>query len=140
MRAEQIRSELGMQPKEMPRILGEGLASRRLKKRGHKRATTYYAPAALRRGATNHGRGAPPAGEMLPYNAERTPKASLRQGPAVALQEGRGILGGASVAMGHSHDHAMSPRPCQVTGHDHGGDVTDTTTTRAWPARHGDHD
>jgi hypothetical protein len=43
MRAEQIRSELGMQPKEMPRILGEGLASRRLKKRGHKRATTYYA-------------------------------------------------------------------------------------------------
>jgi hypothetical protein len=43
MRAEEIRSELGMQAKEMPRILGEGLASRKLKKRGHKRATTYYA-------------------------------------------------------------------------------------------------
>ena len=43
MRAEQIRTELGMQPNEMPRVLGEGLATRRLRKRGHKRATTYYA-------------------------------------------------------------------------------------------------
>lgn len=43
MRAEEIRSELGMEAREMPRILGEGLASRKLKKRGHKRATTYYA-------------------------------------------------------------------------------------------------
>ena len=43
LRAEQIRSELGMQAKEMPRVLGEGLATRKLKKRGHKRATTYYA-------------------------------------------------------------------------------------------------
>ena len=43
LRAEQIRSELGMQAKEMPRVLGEGLATRRLRKRGHKRATTYYA-------------------------------------------------------------------------------------------------
>jgi hypothetical protein len=43
LRAEQIRSELGMEAKEMPRILGEGLATRRLRKRGQKRATTYYA-------------------------------------------------------------------------------------------------
>jgi hypothetical protein len=43
LRAEQIRSELGMQAKEMPRVLGEGLATRRLRKRGQKRATTYYA-------------------------------------------------------------------------------------------------
>lgn len=43
MRAEQIRIELGMQAKEMPRILGEGIATRRLRKRGQKRATTYYA-------------------------------------------------------------------------------------------------
>ena len=32
-----------MQAKEMPRVLGEGIATRRLRKRGHKRATTYYA-------------------------------------------------------------------------------------------------
>jgi hypothetical protein len=43
LRAEEIRSALGMQAKEMPRILGEGLATRRLRKRGHKRATTYFA-------------------------------------------------------------------------------------------------
>ncbi len=43
MRAEQIRSELGMEAKEMPRILSEGLATRKLRKRGQKRATTYYA-------------------------------------------------------------------------------------------------
>jgi hypothetical protein len=43
LRAEQIRSELGMEAKEMPRVLGEGLATRKLRKRGQKRATTYYA-------------------------------------------------------------------------------------------------
>lgn len=44
LRAEEIRSRLGMQSKEMPRILAEGLAKRKLKKKGQKRATTYFAP------------------------------------------------------------------------------------------------
>ncbi|MCL2448696.1 MAG: hypothetical protein FWD17_07110 [Polyangiaceae bacterium] len=43
LRAEQIRSELGMQAKELPRVLKEGLASRKLRSKGQKRATTYYA-------------------------------------------------------------------------------------------------
>lgn len=43
MRAEQIRSTLGMQPREMPRILKEGLSTRKLKTKGQKRATTYFA-------------------------------------------------------------------------------------------------
>jgi hypothetical protein len=43
LRAEQIRSELGMQAKEMPRVLAEGLAKKKLKRRGRKRATTYTA-------------------------------------------------------------------------------------------------
>ena len=43
LRAEQIRSALGMQPKEMPRILKEGLATKKLKTKGQKRATTYFA-------------------------------------------------------------------------------------------------
>jgi hypothetical protein len=43
MRAEQIRSELHMQPKEMPRVLKEGLSKKMLKSRGQKRATTYFA-------------------------------------------------------------------------------------------------
>jgi hypothetical protein len=43
MRAEEIRSELGMQAKEMPRILKEGLAKKKLTSKGQKRATTYFA-------------------------------------------------------------------------------------------------
>jgi hypothetical protein len=42
LRAEQIRSELGLQVKEMPRILKEGLASKALRSKGQKRATTYF--------------------------------------------------------------------------------------------------
>jgi hypothetical protein len=43
LRAEQIRVELRMQPKEMPRVLKEGLSTKRLKTKGQKRATTYFA-------------------------------------------------------------------------------------------------
>jgi hypothetical protein len=42
MRAEQIRRALGLQAKEMPRILKEGLGKRQLRTRGQKRATTYF--------------------------------------------------------------------------------------------------
>jgi hypothetical protein len=43
LRAEQIRIELGMQAKELPRILKEGLSTKMLKSKGQKRATTYFA-------------------------------------------------------------------------------------------------
>ena len=43
LRAEQIRSELKMQAKEMPRVLKEGLAKKMLSSKGQKRATTYFA-------------------------------------------------------------------------------------------------
>ena len=43
LRAEEIRASLGMQSKEMPRVLSEGLTKRKLKKKGEKRATTYFA-------------------------------------------------------------------------------------------------
>jgi hypothetical protein len=43
LRAEEIRSLLGMQSKEMPRVLSEGLTKKKLKKKGQKRATTYFA-------------------------------------------------------------------------------------------------
>jgi hypothetical protein len=43
LRAEQIRAQLGMQPKEMPRILKEGVAKKQLRTKGQKRATTYFA-------------------------------------------------------------------------------------------------
>jgi energy-converting hydrogenase A subunit M len=43
LRAEQIRKALHMQAKEMPRVLSEGLGKKKLKKKGQKRATTYFA-------------------------------------------------------------------------------------------------
>jgi hypothetical protein len=43
LRAEEIRQQLGMLPKEMPRVLKEGLSRRALKTKGQKRATTYFA-------------------------------------------------------------------------------------------------
>lgn len=43
LRAEQIRAQLNMEAKEMPRILKEGLAKKALKSKGQKRATTYTA-------------------------------------------------------------------------------------------------
>jgi hypothetical protein len=43
LRAEQIRSTLGLQSKEMPRILKEGISTRVLRSKGQKRATTYFA-------------------------------------------------------------------------------------------------
>jgi hypothetical protein len=42
LRAEQIRAALKMQSKEMPRVLQEGLAKKKLKAKGQKRATTYF--------------------------------------------------------------------------------------------------
>jgi hypothetical protein len=43
LRSEQIRVELGMQAKEIPRVLKEGLATKKLRAKGQKRATTYTA-------------------------------------------------------------------------------------------------
>jgi hypothetical protein len=43
LRAEQFRDKLGLQPKELPRILKEGISKRVLKSKGQKRATTYFA-------------------------------------------------------------------------------------------------
>jgi hypothetical protein len=42
LRAEQIRDSLKMQSKELPRVLQEGLAKKKLKSKGQKRATTYF--------------------------------------------------------------------------------------------------
>ncbi len=46
LRAEQIRIELGLNAKELPRPLKEGLDSGRFAKSGQKRATTYFSKGA----------------------------------------------------------------------------------------------
>jgi hypothetical protein len=43
LRAEQIRKELDMLAKELPRPLAEGLDAKVLRKKGQKRATVYFA-------------------------------------------------------------------------------------------------
>ncbi|HVH42299.1 MAG TPA: hypothetical protein VM925_08140 [Labilithrix sp.] len=43
LRAEQIREALGVQAKELPRPLADGLTEGRISKTGQKRATTYFA-------------------------------------------------------------------------------------------------
>jgi hypothetical protein len=48
LRAEEIRRELSLQAKELPRPLGEALESGRLGKSGQKRATTYFVKGAGR--------------------------------------------------------------------------------------------
>jgi hypothetical protein len=41
MRSEQIRAALALDVREMPRVLHEGLKTKKLKSKGHKRATQY---------------------------------------------------------------------------------------------------
>ena len=43
LRAEEIRKSLGLDVREVPRVLKEGLKSRKLKAKGRKRATVYRA-------------------------------------------------------------------------------------------------
>ena len=43
LRAEQIRAALKLDVREMPRVLKEGLATKKLTSKGQKRATTYFA-------------------------------------------------------------------------------------------------
>jgi hypothetical protein len=51
LRAEQIRAELGLEAKELPRPIAEALAGKRINKQGQKRATTYFARGASPRAA-----------------------------------------------------------------------------------------
>ncbi|MDP9148396.1 MAG: hypothetical protein M3O36_00425 [Myxococcota bacterium] len=48
LRAEQIRAQLGVSAKELPRPLAEGLSASSVRKTGQKRATTYFAAGAGR--------------------------------------------------------------------------------------------
>lgn len=45
LRSEQIRAELGMDAKEMPRVLKEALTKKALTSKGQKRGTLYFAKA-----------------------------------------------------------------------------------------------
>lgn len=42
LRAEQLRQQLGLDVREVPRVLHEGLRARKLRSKGAKRSTTYF--------------------------------------------------------------------------------------------------
>jgi hypothetical protein len=77
LRAEQIRDELGLDAKELPRPLADALAERRITKSGRKRATTYFlrsggrgAGAKAKAGAKKgKGRGRKAASKASPHAA-----------------------------------------------------------------------
>lgn len=65
LRAEQIRSKLGLAAEDLPRPIAEALADRSISKTGQRRATTYYAgrgaksaakPGAAKASGKKHGR------------------------------------------------------------------------------------
>jgi hypothetical protein len=87
LRAEEIRSKLGLQAKELPRPLKEGLDARTLSKTGQKRATTYFA-----RGAGGAAvKGAARAGRPAAKRAGRPAKAtSAKKRVAVRVGSGSG--------------------------------------------------
>jgi hypothetical protein len=43
LRAEEIKANLPLESKELPRVLKEGIATKKLKTKRQKRATTYFA-------------------------------------------------------------------------------------------------
>ncbi len=64
LRAEEIRDKLDLEAKQLPRVLKEGLSTKRLSKKGEKRATTYFAGKGKSRGSRKKGastNGAPAA-------------------------------------------------------------------------------
>jgi hypothetical protein len=83
LRAEQIRQKLGLQAKELPRPLKEGLEARRLSKVGRKRATTYFAGSAAGKGQKTAATAAARAGRRR--KASASPKAA----PAKAAKKTR---------------------------------------------------
>lgn len=79
LRAEQIREQLGLQAKELPRPLKEALDSGRLSKSGQKRATTYFAKGS---GGGKAGRGAGGKRGRGSASSGRGRKAAKRGRPA----------------------------------------------------------
>jgi hypothetical protein len=83
LRAEQIRQQLGLQAKELPRPLKEGIEGGRLSKVGRKRATTYFAGSASSKGQKTAATAAPRAGRR------RKASASSKSAPAKAAKKTR---------------------------------------------------
>ncbi len=79
LRAEEIRAKLGLQAKELPRPLKEGLEAGSLSKTGQKRATTYFAGGGRRKvqaRAARDGRAVAKRGTRPKAKAKKAGKAA----------------------------------------------------------------
>jgi hypothetical protein len=79
LRAEQIRTELDLAAKELPRPLKEGLESARFAKSGRKRATTYFVKSARVARATKAEKSRKPAGAKKAPSARKAAKKVRRR-------------------------------------------------------------
>ncbi len=85
LRAEEIRQKLGVQAKELPRPLKEGVDAGQLSKVGRKRATTYFVGA-----ATGEGRKSGRAGRRNGGNGSNRRKGKpAKAGPKVAKKRSK---------------------------------------------------
>lgn len=76
LRAEQIRHELGLEAKELPRPIADALAARKIAKQGQKRATTYFAKGA-KGGSAKAVKRSPKAGK--PAGKKRGKRGSAKK-------------------------------------------------------------
>jgi len=83
LRAEEIRAKLGVSKKELPRPIAEGLSAGKLKKRGEKRATTYFVGAGAATKPTPRKAKAPTKAKQsrkaAPARKRTTPKRKVRR-------------------------------------------------------------
>jgi colicin import membrane protein len=73
LRAEDLREELGVEAKELPRPLADAIASKLITKEGDKRATTYFAKGAKKTAAKSATK-APKAKKKASTKAKAAPK------------------------------------------------------------------
>ena len=111
LRAEQIRAELGLEAKELPRPLGEALESGRISKTGQKRATTYFAKSGKAGKATKASKASESGGAGGKSTA-RSGRASRKKRGAAKKRAGKaggkGGRKGGKRAASASQQHAMT--------------------------------
>jgi hypothetical protein len=86
LRAEQIREELGLEAKELPRPIAEALAANKVSKTGQKRATTYFAKGGGGRGAARGAKKAKASGRKRRKGAGK--KVGKKAAPALSAVNG----------------------------------------------------
>jgi hypothetical protein len=92
LRAEQIRQKLGLQAKELPRPLKEGLDGGRLSKVGRKRATTYFAGASPTK-AKKAEASSPRTAKKKAKKGRARPKAVAKKAAAKKSRRGKATRG-----------------------------------------------